>query len=110
VKDQFDIWRFNFPEKGEHSVVLISHPDVCARSAFVNALYCTSQRQSRHPYPYEVLLNGADGFEWETFCDCKTIFLLESAKLFGKRGRVSSERRRQIRSKLREIFRLMAMD
>ena len=62
------------------------------------------------PEPYEVRLNGADGFEWETFCDCKTIFLLESAKLLGKRGRVSLERRRQIRSKLRDVFRLMATD
>lgn len=110
MKDPFDIWRFNFPDRGEHSVVLISHPDVCARSAYVNALYCTSQRQSRAPHPYEVLLNGEDGFDWETFCDCKTIFLLESAKLFGKRGRVSVERRRQIRAKVRDIFRLMATD
>lgn len=110
MKDQFDIWRFNFPDRGEHSVVLISHPDVCARSAYVNTLYCTSQRQNRAPHPYEVLLDGEDGFDWETFCDCKTIFLLESAKLFGKRGRVSVERRRQIRVKVRDIFRLMASD
>ena len=56
MKDQFDIWRFDFPGKGEHSVILISHPDVCARAWFVNVLYCTSQRQSRPPKPYEVML------------------------------------------------------
>ena len=110
MKSQFEIWRFDFPERGEHSVVLISHPDVCARGKYVNALYCTSQRQSRSPHPFEVMLNGEDGFDWETFCDCKTIFLLESAKLFGKRGKVSLERRRQIRTKVRDIFRLMALD
>ena len=27
------------------------------------------------------MLNGSDGFDWETFCDCKTIYLVESAKL-----------------------------
>jgi len=56
------------------------------------------------------MLNGADGFEWKTCCDCKTIFLIESAKLFGKRGRVSLERRRQIRAKVRDLFRLLATD
>ena len=110
MKDQFDIWRFNFPDKGEHSVVLISHPDICARADFVNVLYCTSQRQSRQPYPYEVMLDSAEGFDWESFCDCKTIFLLESAKLFGKRGHVTLERRRQIRAKVRDLFRLLATD
>jgi hypothetical protein len=60
VKDPFDVWRFDFPGKGEHPVVLISHPNRCARGALVNVLYCTRQRQSRQPYPYEVLLNGAD--------------------------------------------------
>jgi len=49
MKDQFDVWRFRFPDKGEHPVVIISHPDRCARSALVNVLFCTSQRQSRQP-------------------------------------------------------------
>jgi len=110
MKQQFDIWRFNFEDKGEHSVILISHPDICARQSRVNVLYCTSQRQSRKPYSYEVLLNGADGFDWETFCDCSTIYLVPSEKLFGRRGKVSLERRRQIRAKLRDLFLLNATD
>jgi mRNA-degrading endonuclease toxin of MazEF toxin-antitoxin module len=110
VKDQFDVWRFDFPGKGEHPVVLISHPDRCARGALVNVLYCTSQRQSRQPYPYEVLLNGADAMDWETFCDCSILYTVPSAKLFGRRGRVSLERRRQIRARVRDLLRLNAMD
>lgn len=110
MKDQFDVWRFDFPEKGVHPVVLISHPDRCARGALVNVLFCTSQRQSRRPHPYEVLLNGADGMEWETFCDCSILYTIPSAKLFGHRGQVTLERRRQIRAKLRELLRLNAMD
>jgi hypothetical protein len=40
MKDQFDVWRFSFPDKGgEHPVVLISHPDICARAAAVNVLF-----------------------------------------------------------------------
>ena len=68
MKEQFEVWRYNFPDKGgEHPVVLISHPDICARAAVVNVLFCTSQRQSRQIRPYEVMLNGADGMDWETF-------------------------------------------
>ena len=110
MRNQFDIWRFHFQDKGEHSVVLISHPDICARQSRLNVLYCTSQRQSRNPFPYEVLLNSADGFDWETFCDCSTIYLVPANGLFGKRGRVSLERRRQIRAKLRDLFLLNATD
>ena len=110
MKDQFEVWRFNFPEKGEHSVVLISHPDICDRARLVNVLYCTSQRQSRRPYPYEIMLDQADGFEWETFCDCSTMYLVPSAQLFGKRGRVTLERRRAIRATLRDMFLLYATD
>ncbi|MGO9202184.1 MAG: type II toxin-antitoxin system PemK/MazF family toxin [Limisphaerales bacterium] len=111
MKDQFDVWRFNFPDKGgEHSVVLISHPDICARAAVVNVLFCTSQRQGRQPYHYEVLLDAADGMDWETFCDCSAIYAVKSASLFGKRGRVSLERRREIRRGIRESFLLMDTD
>jgi mRNA-degrading endonuclease toxin of MazEF toxin-antitoxin module len=110
VKNQFDVWRFDFPDKGEHPVVLISHPDFCARSAVINVLFCTSQRQSRKPYPFEVMLNGTDGLDWETLCDCSMMYAVKSALLYGCRGRVSLERRREIRIKLRDLFRLMATD
>lgn len=111
MKDQFDVWRYRFPEKGgEHPVVLISHPDICARAAVVNVLFCTSQRQNRRPYPHEVMLNGADGMDWETFCDCACLYAVKSAELLGKRGRVTLERRRQIRMKIRDIFLLSATD
>ena len=110
MKDQFDVWRFNFPEKGQHPVVLISHPDFCARAAVVNVLFCTSQRQSCRPRRHEIMLNSADGLDWETFCDCSIIYAVQSDQLYGRRGRVSLERRRAIRAKVRDIFRLQATD
>ena len=110
MKDQFEVWRFNFPEKGEHPVVLISHPDICARAKVLNVLYCTSQRQSRQPKPYEVMLDSADGMDWETFCDCSILFAVPSAQLFNKRGRVTLERRRAIRTMIRDIFLLSSTD
>ena len=74
-------------------------------------LYCTSQRQNRAPHPYEVLLNGADGMDGETCCDCSILYnTVPTAELFGRRGRVSLERRRQIRAKVRDLLRLNATD
>ena len=111
MKDQFDVWRYNFPDKGgEHPVVLISHPDICARSAVVNVLFCTSQRQNRRPYPHEAMLNGEDGMDWETLCDCSCLYAVKSSDLFGKRGHVTLERRRLIRTKIRAIFLISATD
>ena len=111
MKDQFEVWRYRFPEKGgEHPVILISHPDICARASVINVLFCTSQRQARRPNPHEVMLNGADGMGWETFCDCSCMYAVKSAELFGKRGQVSLERRRQIRTRLRDLFLLSATD
>lgn len=111
MKDQFDVWRFIFPDKGgEHPVVLISHPDICARAAVLNVLFCTSQRQSRRPHHFEALLDTADGMDWETFCDCSAIYAVKSANLFVRRGHVSLERRREIRPKIRESFLLLDTD
>jgi hypothetical protein len=110
LKKSFEVWRYNFPDRGEHSCVLISHPDICARSELVNVLYCTSQRQNRGPKPPEVMLDAADGFDWETFVLCSQIWLVKSADLFGRRGMVTQERRNAIRGKVRDLFRLSATD
>ena len=111
MKTQFEVWNYHFGERGgDHPCVIVSNPDISSRAKYVNVLFCTSQRQIRKLYPFEVLLNGADGMDWETFCDCSMMVLVESAKLFGKRGRVTHERRNQIRDKVRDIFRLAARD
>jgi mRNA-degrading endonuclease toxin of MazEF toxin-antitoxin module len=110
VKGQFQVWRFDFAGRGEHPCVLISPSELCARAKYVNILYCTSQRQSRPPKPHEVLLNGADGMEWETFVDCSAIWLVESDNLFVQYGTVTLHRRNAIRDMLRNLFRLSARD
>ena len=80
---QFDIWSFDFPNRGVHPCVLISHPDRCARADVVNVLYCTTQRQSRQPHPFEVMLDPADGtgLNWESFCDCSLLWSVARAGL-----------------------------
>jgi mRNA-degrading endonuclease toxin of MazEF toxin-antitoxin module len=110
MKTQFDVWDCNFPEKGLHPVVLISHPDRCARAQALNVLFCTSQRQGREPYPFEVALNVEDGLDWESFCDCSILWSVKSATLVARRGHVTLERRRAIREKVWGLLRLSATD
>ncbi len=110
MKDQFEVWHYDFPEKGPHPVVLISHPDRCARGKVVNVLFCTSQRQSRHPYPWEVLLDQSDGLTWETFCNCSLLYAVKSDGLHQRCGKVSPERRQAIRDTLKDAFLLNERD
>jgi hypothetical protein len=56
------------------------------------------------------LLNGADGMDWETFCDCSRMYLVDTRALFDRRGHVTLDRRRAIRAKIRDLFRLAATD
>ncbi len=72
----------------------------------VNVLFGASQRQSRMPHPFEVVLKGAEGMDWETFSDCSMLHALESGKLTYRRGRVSRDRRNAIRATIRDVFRL----
>ena len=110
MRTQFAVWDCDFPGKGLHPCVLISHPDRCARSAAINVLFCTSQRQSRQPYAYEVMLDTEDGMNWETFCDCSIIWSVDARALKRHRGQVSQERRNAIRSMIRDTFLLMEAD
>jgi mRNA-degrading endonuclease toxin of MazEF toxin-antitoxin module len=107
--NQFDIFDYPFDEEGAHPCVILSRTDYCGRSR-VNALYCTSQRQSRPAKPTEVMLDTADGLDWETFCRCDVVLVIETAKLGRKRGRATLERRNAIRDKIRDIYRLAARD
>ena len=106
---QWDVANFEFPAPvGEHPVVIISNPDRAARAKLVNVLYCTTQKQSRPPGPDEVLLDSADGLDWETYCRCDHIFSIERDRLKrrGRAGKVTLERRWQISAKLIHLFRL----
>lgn len=96
----WDIYTCEFEGAGPHPAVIVSHPDRVNHAAWVNVLLCTSQRANRAPKETEVRLNGADGLDWETLCRCDVLWLVEKAKLSGKRGSVSRIRRRQIVDKI----------
>jgi hypothetical protein len=81
---------------GLHPVVLISHPARAMRKEFVEVLDCASHRANRPPMDHEVLLDEADGLDWQTLCKCDCIFAVPREELKVLRGDVVVDRRRQI--------------
>jgi hypothetical protein len=62
----------------------------------VEVVLCSSQRISRRPNPGEVILDSADGLNWETLCRCDLIYAVTRDSLHTRRGLVTVERRREI--------------
>jgi hypothetical protein len=81
---------------GVHPVVIVSHPARAARSEFVEVLDCSSRRAARAANANEIMLDQADGLDWQTFCKCDLIIAVPRAELKRQRGVVGMERRRQI--------------
>ena len=92
----WDIYSYDFPEAGPHPAVITSSPERTSRKPWVSILLGSSQRASRAPGATEVLLNGADGLDWETLLKCDVIHAVRKSDLQRKRGTVTPARRRQI--------------
>lgn len=52
----------------------------------------------------EVVLNGADGLEWETLVKCDLMYLVEKERLYRRRGRVGTMQRRALVQRLNACF------
>ncbi len=91
----WDIYTFD-PGYGDHPAVIVSGPARVANKPVVEILLCSSQRANRPARPTEVLLDSADGLNWETLCKCDLILAVDKTDLHTQRGRVTSERRMQI--------------
>ena len=59
-------------------------------------ILCSTQRASRAPNAGEVVLDLADGLNWETLCKCDLIYSVDRDLLHTRRGLVTTERRREI--------------
>jgi mRNA-degrading endonuclease toxin of MazEF toxin-antitoxin module len=92
----WDIYTFNFPEAGLHPAVIVSSSERAERKDWVSVLLGSSQRAGRPPNATEVLLNGADGLDWDTLIKCDLIHAVKKSDLIRKRGTVTPSRRRQI--------------
>lgn len=105
---QWEIWTWDFPGgRGPHPAVIVSSAARVANVDEVNVLICTSQRAARLAKLNEVLLDSADGLNWETLCRCDLIFFAPKSELHQRRGVVTEERRRHI---VRRILNSMTWD
>jgi mRNA-degrading endonuclease toxin of MazEF toxin-antitoxin module len=102
--NQWDIWTCDFADAGPHPAVIVSHPDRVARAPLVNVLIGSSQRASRPVRENEVLLNGADGLDWETLVRCDLMYPVEKEQLYGRRGSVGTARRRVFVQRINACF------
>jgi mRNA-degrading endonuclease toxin of MazEF toxin-antitoxin module len=91
----WEIWTFN-PGYGDHPAVIISAQERAVHKPLVEIVMCSSQRASRTPNAGEVVLDAADGLNWETLCKCDLVMAVERELLYTRRGLVSIERRREI--------------
>lgn len=82
---QWDIWTCDFAEAGPHPAIVVSHPDRVAGAPLVNVLIGSSQKASRPARENEVMLNGADGLDWETLVKCDLMYLVEKERLHRRR-------------------------
>src|SRR2546427_4267683 len=96
---QWDIYVFPFTEELPHPIVILSIDERAAARKHVNGLLCVTLR-GRPLGLHEVLLDRADGFDWETAARCDVIHLLERDRFRELRGRVSPDRQVQISRKL----------
>ena len=102
---QWDIYLFPFTEELPHPIVILSIDERAAARKHVNGLLCVTLR-GRPLGLHEVLLDRAEGLDWETAVRCDLIHLLARDRFKELRGRVSSDRQIQISRKLIECFRL----
>lgn len=104
---QWEVWKCR-PEgfAREHWFVIVSGQERCdePRHLLVNGLACWTLRGE--PPRLSVRLNGADGFDVPTVCQCDFLYALPKSALHSSLGPVSWERQQQIKSKLKEVFRL----
>lgn len=91
----WEIWTFD-PGVGDHPAVIVSAQERAASRPLVEIVLCSTQRVSRAPNASEVVLDAADGLNWEALCKCDLIYAVDRDLLHTWRGVVTVERRRQI--------------
>jgi mRNA-degrading endonuclease toxin of MazEF toxin-antitoxin module len=92
----WDIYTWDFPGAGSHPAVVLGVDERVKLKPRVNVLLCSSKRAGRSAEIHEVMLDTADGLDWETLCKCDLLYAVEKSQLTRRRGRVIRERRSQI--------------
>lgn len=92
----WEIFTWEFPDIGPHPAVIVSSAARAAFKPVVELLRCGSVRAGRVVTSREVLLDAADGLDWETICFCDLIWSAPREQMGRRRGLVIPERRRSI--------------
>lgn len=104
----WEIWTFDFPIEGTHPCVIFTPTARLTNPGchFVNVLLCRTLRGDlrREPRMTEIILDRADGLEWQTLCRVDALHFVEKAGLRERRGAVCLERRRQISRRLVQLL------
>ena len=106
--DPWDIYTCDFADAGRHPAVvftparLLQRPDIQR----VNVLFCQTLRgpKKQELRPGQVILDRADGLDWQTICYCQMLHLVPKNALSERRGSVCRERQRQISQELLRLF------
>lgn len=108
---QWDIVRFRIrPQDTDlHPGIVLSGEEWCASgyTTNLNVLACSKRVPAATVKSHQVVLNGADGLEFQSTADCRFFHIVSKEGVSEVIGRVSSERRRAIGRKINEVLRLM---
>jgi mRNA-degrading endonuclease toxin of MazEF toxin-antitoxin module len=85
-----------FPAAREHPAVVLGTDERVRFKPRVCVILCSTQRAVRKPEVHEVVLDEADGLDWQTLCKCDVVYAAPKAELVKRRGTVTAERRRAI--------------
>ena len=103
-----EIWTCDFPVEGPHPCVIFNNTARLAHPAFdrVNVLLCRTLRGplQRELRPTEIILDRADGLDWETLCRVDAMHFVLKSGLRERRGLVCKERRRLICQRMLQVF------
>jgi hypothetical protein len=104
----WETWMYEFPVEGAHPCVIFSNRARLGHPAFdrVNVFPCRTLRGplQRELKPAEVLLDTADGLDWETVCRVDALHFVMKSGLRDRRGMVFIERRRLICQRMMQLF------
>jgi mRNA-degrading endonuclease toxin of MazEF toxin-antitoxin module len=89
----WEVWTWKFPDAGEHPAVVLGTDERVRLKPRVCVILCSTQRAARKPEVHEVILDEADGLDWETLCKCDVVYAAPKTELVKRRGSVTAERR-----------------
>jgi hypothetical protein len=108
---QWDIVRFRIrpADPDLHPGIVLSGEEWCAsaHTTNLNVLACSKRVPGDQVKPHQVVLNGADGLEFQTTVDARFLYVIHKDGVSEVIGRVSPERRRVIGRRIIEVLRLL---